>query len=70
MFRRVRRAPAARPDIKALGNEFACVDKALETLPATDAGIFVPPRGLARTHIDAALPIVTDGVRLGTLIVS
>lgn len=53
-------------DLSALGREFAYVNKELGTLREGEPSVLEPP-GSSRLFI--AMPIITDGVALGTLLV-
>ena len=53
--------------LASLGGELAELDRAFPRAP--DANVFVLDRGQAQ-HIYVTLPIVNDGVRLGTLVVA
>ena len=62
--------PEAHPvlsPLASLGGELAELDRAFPRAP--DAGVFVLDKGQAQ-HIYVTLPIVNDGVRLGTLVVA
>ena len=53
-------------ELSALGREFAYVDKGLGTLQAGESRVLEPPDS---TRLFIALPIIADGVSLGTLLV-